>query len=238
MIPLSVFPLYGHLPLLSQHNHSSHQPQTCITLSTSRGYRSSSQGDSMKNVFKPFDLPKNHKLSYGGALRNSSFGRGTRPLSNKKPIHLVLKINKFTMRGGLRNPHVFRLMNILLKRYSLKFFVKIEQVSIQNDHVHLLIRASRRSRLQSFFRVVPGQFAQRLTDTPMRGRESVRIWKHRPFTRVVKGFRAYRTVRNYIQLNECEANGRPYSKTRLRGMSEQQIHELWTGEYSRPRRRT
>ncbi|WP_413576992.1 transposase [Bdellovibrio sp. HCB290] len=179
----------------------------------------------------PFNTRNVHRLSYGGDLRKSSFGRGSRPLSAKNPIHLVLKINKFAVRGGLRNPHVFRLLNTLLKRYSLKFFVKIEQVSIQNDHVHILIRGGRRSKLQSFFRVVPGQFAQRLTDTPQRGREDLKIWKHRPFTRVVKGHRAYKTVRNYIQLNECEANGRPYSKNRLRGMSHEQIKELWSGKW-------
>ncbi|WP_413587637.1 transposase [Bdellovibrio sp. HCB274] len=119
-------------------------------------------------------------------------------------------------------------MTRLLQRYSVKFFVKVEQFSIQRDHVHLLVRGSRRSNLQSFMRVLAGQFAQILTDTLHTKHEGPRVWKYRPFSRVVKGYRAYRTMRNYIQLNELEVLGkRPYSKTRLRGMTEEQLRELW-----------
>ncbi|UYL10061.1 transposase [Bdellovibrio sp. SKB1291214] len=118
-------------------------------------------------------------------------------------------------------------MNIVIKRYALKFFVKVEQHSIQNDHVHLLIRGTRRSKIQSFLRVVPGQFAQNLTDTLKNKEAKEKIWKYRPFTRVIKGFKPYQIVRDYIQLNECEANGRPYLKTRLRGLSQEQLRELW-----------
>jgi REP element-mobilizing transposase RayT len=175
-----------------------------------------------------------HRHCHGGTLRKSAEGRSARPLSTTDPIHLVLKINKSAVKGGLRSPHAFRLMSVLIKRYSLKFFVKVEQFSIQNDHVHLLIRGTKRSKLQSFFRVVPGQFAQNMTDTPRddeksekNNKEKKKIWKYRPFTRVIKGFKPYQIVKDYIQLNECEANGRPYSKTRLRGLTQEQLIELW-----------
>ncbi|WP_413585339.1 transposase [Bdellovibrio sp. HCB274] len=114
-----------------------------------------------------------------------------------------------------------------MKKYAAKFYVGVEQFSIQRDHVHILLRGSRRSQIQSFLRVVAGQFAQTLTDTFTKPKDGVSVWLHRPFTRVVKGYRAYQTVRNYIQLNEKEALGRPYSKTRLRGMTEEQLRELW-----------
>ncbi|WP_413295291.1 transposase [Bdellovibrio sp. HCB185ZH] len=180
--------------------------------------------------FLSLKVPWQHRFCHGGTLRKSSKGRGSRPLSTKDPIHLVLKINKSSVRGGLRNRYAFKLMTALISRYSLKFFIKIEQVSIQNDHVHLLIRGTRRSKLQSFLRVVPGQFAQNMTDTPESRNEGKKekIWKYRPFTRIMKGFKPYQIVRDYIQLNELEANGRPYSKTRLRGLSEEQLIELWT----------
>jgi hypothetical protein len=54
-----------------------------------------------------------------------------------------------------------------------------------------------------------------------------RIWKHRPFTRVVKGRRAERILRDYIKLNELEARGEiPYQKHRLRGLDPEQIQKL------------
>ncbi|WP_413582615.1 transposase [Bdellovibrio sp. HCB288] len=169
-----------------------------------------------------------HRYSYGGTLRRSSKGRGARPLSSKDPIHLVFKVNKLVVKKGLRSPRHFALMTALMKKYSLRFFVGVEQFSIQRDHVHILLRGSRRSNIQSFLRVVAGQFAQTLTDTFTERRDGPSVWLHRPFTRVVKGYRAYQTARNYIQLNEKEALGRPYSKTRLRGMTAEQLRELWT----------
>lgn len=71
-----------------------------------------------------------------------------------------------------------------------------------------------------------GQFAQTLTDTLHRKNEGPKVWKYRPFTRIIKGFKPYQVVRDYIQLNECEANGRRYLKTRLRGLSQEQFQEL------------
>lgn len=132
------------------------------------------------------------------------------------------------------------------------FQVKIEQVAIHHDHIHLLVRLSRRSLGLHFFRVVSGQIAQEfgksglVTDTPRasgvgarragekrggekRGPEKVKLWLHRPFTRVVKGFKAYRVVRDYIQLNLKEAQGKiSYKKERLKGLSSAEWKLLWS----------
>jgi hypothetical protein len=56
-----------------------------------------------------------------------------------------------------------------------------------------------------------------------------KLWKYRPFTRVVRGFRAYKIVRDYIQLNEKEATGEiRYSKQRLRGLLSDELSRLWS----------
>jgi hypothetical protein len=215
----------------------------------------------------------------------------------------------------------------LVQKYKFKFYVKVEQLSIQGDHLHLLIRTTRRSNYQSFFRVVAGQIAQQfekeglltlsVTDTPQHvartqaggsqkhrrakklagensqhqagpgpaparkqrenqvvtdtpkdfalaqarrfkardqvevhesinahgpiepgdlnqeaakpGRKTLmKLWKYRPFTRVVKSRKAYQTVRDYIQLNEKEAIGEiAYQKRRLKGLSENEWEALW-----------
>ncbi len=182
---------------------------------------------SKQQTFSPLRIPWQHRYCSGGTLRKSSRGRRARPLSSKDPIHLVFKINLSAVKKGLRHPRTFALMSALLKKYSRKFYVSVEQFSIQQDHVHLLVRGNRRSHLQSFFRVLAGQFAQTLTDTFSRKHDGVKIWKYRPFSRVIKGYRPYRIVRDYIQLNELEVLGRPYSKSRLRGLSQEQLRELW-----------
>ena len=206
-----------------------------------------------------------HRDRHGGELRKLRAGRKMRALSTKDPIHLVLKANRETIRGGLRFYKRYFLIQKLVRIYSKKFFVKIEQVTIQGDHIHMLIRISKRSLCQSFLRVLSGQIAQQfmnqgltttqtkemfVTDTLISGTSSVmtgtpftaeksgvtdspkepstkRLWKYRPFTRVVKGWKAYRIVRDYISLNEAEALGIiAYSKKRLRALSEVQLLDL------------
>jgi len=68
-------------------------------------------------------------------------------------------------------------------------------------------------------------------NTPKRGemKSLKRLWQQRPFARVVKGFRAYQTVRDYIQLNEQETLGHiPYRSQRLKGLSSSEWEILWS----------
>ena len=174
-----------------------------------------------------------HQYSYGGILRNKRDGRKARPLSSREPVHLVFKLNSSRLRRrSLRASQEFALATKIIKKYACYFNVKIEQLSIQSDHIHALIRTTRRSQFQHFFRVVAGQIAQRfkkeglftnlVTDTQG-------LWKHRPFTRVIRGWRAYKIVRHYIQMNEQEAQGNiRYQKRRLKGLSSSDWQVLWT----------
>lgn len=179
-----------------------------------------------------------HRFSHGGVLRQKRAGRGIRPLSSRESLHLVFKANRTSVRGGFRLARRFAVIHQILQQYQSRFYIKVSQTSIQGDHIHLLIRTSRRSNYQSFFRVVAGQIAQRfekegllsfstqVTDTPKRKQK---LWKQRPFTRVVRGWRAYRIVREYIQLNEKEAIGLiPYRKERLKGRSSSEWQLLWS----------
>ena len=181
-----------------------------------------------------------HCHSHGGVLRQKRAGRKFRPLSTKQTIHLVFKANKEAIRGGFRAHRRFKLIHLILRKYALHFWVKIEQLSIQGDHIHILIRAPRRSKYQNFFRVAAGQIAQRfqkeglmnlaVTDTSHQAlRKDVKLWKHRPFTRVVIGWAANKIVRDYVQLSEKEAAGEiVYRKERLRGLSVDDWQILWS----------
>ena len=128
----------------------------------------------MKNVSQKqqsfFSLNKSN-YSYGGELRKKRSGRGSRPLSVKESHHLVFKVQKTKLRNkSFRHPKSFKYIQFLLDKYSRKFYVKIEQISYQHDHIHILARSSRRSNFHNFFRVFAGQIAQNLqvTDTPER----------------------------------------------------------------------
>ena len=187
------------------------------------------------------------RYAHGGKLRNQRAGRLARPLSTKQSLHLVFKANCDCVRGGLRSSRRFALIHRILAKYSKRFWIKVEQISIQSDHIHLLIRAPRRAKYAAFLRVFAGQIAQQfqkegllsgtqnskcnqgVTDTaPGAPSGLVRLWRYRPFSRVIVGFRAYQIVRSYVQLNELEAQGKiRYQKQRLRGLSMQDWDILW-----------
>jgi len=220
------------------------------------------------NQHKQFDFVKPNwpfRYNHGGTLRNKRRGRTARPLSTKAPIHLVFKTDIQCLRRGLRSPLGFKIVNQTIQKYAQRFFVKVEQVSINNDHIHLLVRFSKRTQAQSFLRTVSGQIAQqfqkngfmvttcksensrhpkvRVTDTlnhqknagpkanarvGRRRMPKIKMWKYRPFTRVIQGWKPYQIVRNYIQLNIKEAAGViRYQKDRLKGLSSSEWEMLW-----------
>lgn len=211
---------------------------------------------------------KEHRYKHGGELRKKRAGRFQRPLSTKAPHHIVFKVNKLTLRHqSLRSIQGFTLSQVIIKKYAKKFFVKVEQLTIQNDHIHMMIRTSRRSLFHNFFRVVAGQIAQQfekegllrfiegmghvvkkngkvilslsqnVTDTLAinlkNTKKKLTFWKHRPFSHLIKGHKAYKIVRDYIQLNEQEVTGTiPYRKERLKGLTKRDRELLWKGSGS------
>jgi putative transposase len=180
---------------------------------------------------------RSNPLSYGGELRKKKAGRGARPISTKHPIHVVFKVNRVKLRHkSLRSLQSFKLLHVIINKYAKHFGIKVEQFSIQFDHIHLLIRSTRRRPIHHFFRVLAGQIAQTfekegmlksVTDTLQKA--GAGLWKHRPFSRIVVGVRGLRIIRNYIQLNEKEARGEiKYQKNRLRGLSSADWQVLWS----------
>lgn len=214
----------------------------------------------LHNIQTQFQLASGPRsLKHGGEYRKKRSGRGQRPLSCKESLHVVFKVNRVVLKTqSLRTHQNFKLSLELIQKYADRFFVKIEQISIQGDHIHCLVRTTRRSFFHHFFRVASGQIAQQfekkdklrvvvdersrnksqnVTDTLNRMQNTgnslvkrkLKLWMYRPFTRVVRGRTDYRNVRNYIQLNEKEALGEiPYKKNRLRGLSIAEWEILWT----------
>lgn len=227
---------------------------------------------SKQQSFSFANIKAAHRFCHGGVLYQKRAGRGQRPLSTKEPLHLVFKVRKEKLRSGsLRTPQNFQSIQNIIQRYAKKFFVKIEQLSIQGDHIHALIRTTKRSLYHHFFRVVAGQIAQQFQKEGMLSGRTVigtsstaakaaatrkinppqvseknttatnsnknanpkpkgtKLWKYRPYTRVIRGHKAYDVARNYVQLNEKEAQGKiVYRKERLKGLSAGEWEILWS----------
>ena len=129
--------------------------------------RNKSQAPSLKSIQTQFQLASgSQSLKHGGSLRNKRHGRGQRPLSCKESLHVVFKINRIVLKTqSFRTHQNFKLSREIIQKYADRFFVKIEQISIQGDHIHCMVRTTRRSFFHHFFRVASGQIAQQFEKT-------------------------------------------------------------------------
>ena len=168
----------------------------------------------------------------GGAPRKDHGGslavrkrRSKRPLKLKQSHHITLKSHHaFGKRSLFRHK---KLILSIIKKFSLRFNVKVYEYAIQGNHIHLLVKAQTRFELQNFFRVVAGHTAQQIlklhpfspggAPTLPHTREELAIRKKPPclknqrkfwslllYSRVVTWGREFRTVARYIQRNTLE----------------------------------
>lgn len=123
------------------------------------GYRSCSDVAPIRLMIHTNISPENlfaanvkFNSAYGGDLRNKRSGRNERPLSFRRSHHIVFKIVKKNLRyQSFRHPKNFRYVQFLIKKYSAHFRVRIEQISYQHDHIHIMAKSSRRSNFHNFF---------------------------------------------------------------------------------------
>jgi len=169
-------------------------------------------------------------LSFGGSLLKSSHAKVARPLSSKQALHVVLRSDwAHGERSLLKHERVIR--NMLLK-VGRKHGVKVYRVANAGNHLHLLVRFTKRRGLQNFLRGSCGLIARKVLGAE-RGRakkwatylapgipnsqatpkskplipEGQHFWSQRPFTRIVAWGRDFDSVTSYLRINTLEALG-------------------------------
>lgn len=171
-------------------------------------------------------IPNSSRREHGGSLLVGR-RRTRRPLSPKKPLHLVLR-SDFAV--GSRNllKHQQLILRVLAKS-ARRFRIRIYEKAIVSNHIHLLVRGRSRRDLQNFFRVFAGHTAQQILECfPIRPGEKPKpggapiqsgnrrgktresenkFWQTRVYSRVVTWGREYLTVKRYVVRNSLEALG-------------------------------
>ena len=143
---------------------------------------------------------------FGGALLKGN-PREARPISTKRPIHLVMRSSlargehSFLRPGRAR--HVQKLVHELARRKG----VKIYRFANSGNHLHFVLLARSRESFRAYLRALTGILA-RVTLGVERGRaRAIRFWDARPFTRVLEWGRDFRGACAYLLQNELEAIG-------------------------------
>jgi REP element-mobilizing transposase RayT len=159
----------------------------------------------------------NEPSAYGGDLQTTRSGRArARPLDTKRTMHLVLRSTKAKGDWSFKKPLNEKAIEVIFLRFGAKFGVKILSLANVGNHLHAQIKISNRHVFAGFLRAVSGAIAQVVTGRTRWHKIKARLkfWDRRPFTRVVKGQRAFLNLRDYIRLNELE--GRGYSREEAR----------------------
>ena len=143
--------------------------------------------------------------------------KGPRPFSKRASLHVVLKSSRAQGAHSLLRRE--RAVRAVLERQAARFDVQLQGVANAGNHLHLLLRAPTRERLANFLRATSGIIARLVLGQLGRARAipdgssssgrniASRFWDTRPFSRLVGPGRDWRGVRDYLELNQLEAQG-------------------------------
>lgn len=173
-----------------------------------------------------FNTRKEHGGTFSVGKR-----RKQRPLSKKKPLHLVLRSDfAYGSRSLLRHRP---LIEKVIAKAKKRFAIRVYEMAVVSNHIHIMIKGHSRQNIQNFFRVVAGHIAQELLrQFPVLPAERIKrdgasetrekenkFWQTRIYSRIVGWGREYLNVKKYIFKNALEALGLIPYKTRAKRTS-------------------
>ncbi len=139
---------------------------------------------------------------FGGSLLKGN-PKSKRPLATTLPIHLILR----AAQGGLRLPKTFGKVTEIIDGTTKKYGVRIYQSANAGNHIHLVIKISNLKLWPAFIRELSGRIAQVVGEL-IGLAKGAKFWLFRPFTRIVRSWqKAFKAVKEYVYLNQLEANG-------------------------------
>ncbi len=83
------------------------------------------------------------------------------------------------------------------------------------NHLHLEIKLTTRHTYRAFIRAVTAAIAMAVQGKNRWNKVKEKFWDYRPFTRIVVGYTALLTLKDYLEINMLEGQGVPRTKARL-----------------------
>jgi hypothetical protein len=160
-------------------------------------------------------LFKQRPTDYGGSLLTTRAARkGGRPLATRLTMHLVLRSTKATGDWSFKRPANEVKILAIIRKFSTRYGVRILSLANVGNHLHFQIKLGNRYTYQPFIRAITSAIAMAVTGASRWNPVKTKFWDRRPFTRIVKGYRAFLTLKDYISVNIFEGMG--YSRDHAR----------------------
>lgn len=163
----------------------------------------------MKRHQLQFSDPRLNQIRFfGGSLTTTRAHRVARPISTKKPMHLVLRSSIAKGPNSFLAPQNNRKIKAHLIRLSRKFGVKIQNAANVGNHIHLVLKLSNRRAYKPFICAVTGSIARTVIQQSKGSLADIhKFWDFRPYSRIIEGLRAFRILRDYLLINRLQALG-------------------------------
>jgi REP element-mobilizing transposase RayT len=180
-------------------------------------YLRSHKFQKMKKTRKPqLEMLAKKPSAYGGELLKKRRGRMTgRPLSTKYSMHLVLRSSIAVGEKSFLKPIHRKAIQTIVKKFSVKYGIKILSLANVGNHLHFHIRLGNRLAYRAFIRAVTAAIAMAVNGVSRWSNHmKAKFWDYRPYTCVVEAYRQLLNLKDYIQVNKYEGLG--YSRTTAR----------------------
>lgn len=149
---------------------------------------------------------KREKDAFGGdRLTRRAERARRRPLSTKDSMHVVLRSTQAVGKWSFRKEP--ELIKRLIHKYAKKNGVKVHGVANVGNHLHLHIKLTNRFTYDRFIRALTGAIALAITGASKLRKLAKRFWDRRPYSRIVRGRRAYLDLTDYVGINQLEGAG-------------------------------
>ena len=139
--------------------------------------------------------------AFGGTLFRKARYRRSRPLSTKKPIHLVLRSSQAKGAKSFQAGKNWKNIEKLCFEFAARYRVQIERYVNGGTHLHLIIRLKNRLSYASFIRSLTGAIALKITGANRNQANETKFWDFRPFTTILEGHnKLYNLAKDYVTL--------------------------------------
>lgn len=143
------------------------------------------------------------QYAYGGSM---NYRKVARPFDSKKLTHAVFKAK---LGKGIWFTRSQKYILELLRNVAAKYDIKIRDVAVNKDHLHIVFYTKKREDQINFLRLFSAEMGRKYARIHRRfGLRANTIWVARPFTRLVSWAKRPREVlANYLRKNRDEALG-------------------------------
>src|SRR6185437_13997657 len=159
--------------------------------------------------------------SYGGELLTKAKNRRHgRPISTQHSMHFVLRSTQAREDWSFWRHK--RAIREIIDGFALKYGIRLKSMANVGNHIHMHLQLTNRQTYRPFIRAITGAIMMVVTGASRWNKQPIarlhaegkKFWDRRPFSRIVVGFKAMLTMRDYIWLDQLESQGLPREMAR------------------------